>query len=42
MGTYTVLFIDKTIAYVKAWDKSEAYEIALDKFSKTILDIWRD
>ena len=42
MTTYTVLFTDNTTAKVKAWDKSSAYEIALDTFSKTILDIWAD
>lgn len=40
MATYIVLFADGTTSKVKAWDKSEAWEKAIDSFSKTIVDVW--
>lgn len=39
---YTVLFTDGTIDYILATDKCEAYELAIDKFIKTVVDIWLD
>jgi hypothetical protein len=39
---YIVLFADGTSDWFYAEDKSEAYEIALDRFEKQIADIWRD
>lgn len=39
---YTVLFTDGTIDYILATDKCEAYELAIDKFIKTVADIWLD
>ena len=39
---YTVLFNDGTSSYIFASDIDEAYCIALDKFTKTIVDIWCD
>jgi hypothetical protein len=41
-GKYIVLFNDGTTDYVYAEDKGEAYEIALDRFTKKIADVWRD
>lgn len=41
-GTYVVLFEDGTIDYIMAEDKSDAYELAMDRFTKKIADIWRD
>lgn len=41
-GKYIVLFNDGTSSFVFAEDISEAYAIALDSFSKSIVDIWRD
>lgn len=40
-GKYIILFKDGTIDYIYACDKSEAYELALDTFTKDIEDIWR-
>lgn len=42
MGRYMVLFEDGSIEYLFASDTSEAYEIALDLFTKKISDIWKD
>jgi len=42
MYTYTVLFIDKTTATVRADDIDEAYFKAMDTFRKQIIDIWCD
>ena len=41
-GKYTVLFNDGTHDYVWAECIDEAYAIALDRFCKSIVDIWRD
>lgn len=39
---YTVLFEDGSTSAIYASDVSEAYELALDKFTKKIADIWCD
>ncbi len=39
MDDYRVLFADGTFAYVMAWDKSDAYEVAQDIYGKSIIYI---
>lgn len=39
---YTVLFNDGTSSFVYAGDIDEAYAIAFDTFTKSIVDIWCD
>jgi hypothetical protein len=39
---YTVLYEDNTIGYVYAYDKSEAWELAIDSKPIRVKDVWLD